>query len=213
MRITVLLLIVIIFLNVNTGCKSSSSGGKTFCDTTCMKDTMKFINDNSSLKPYVFVSPKDCNADMAIWSYKGMGINRKLELPAVRLNKDFVRCVINDTSNAWLLFNDCSTGRGFFLKVLYSKVGGQINPYAINNIDPKFSVSNDLAAYTDKGNVFVEEMSSGKKAMMTFGEQLEFDFTAIHQTLDSVNITPSRIWAKVKLKGGWKELEKKITLQ
>ena len=49
--------------------------------------------------------------------------------------------------------------------------------------------------------------------MMTLGEQLDFNFDAIHKTLDSVNISPSRIWANVKLNEGWKELEKSITLK
>ncbi len=84
---------------------------------------------------------------------------------------------------------------------------------AINNLDPKFSVAEGLIAYTDRGNIFVEEMATGKKAMMTFGEQLQFDYDAIHKTLDSVNISPSRIWVKVKLKRSWKTLEKSITLQ
>jgi hypothetical protein len=148
-----------------------------------------------------------------IWSYSGMGVNRKIELPAVQLNKDLVHCIINDTSNAWLLFNDCQTQRGFFVKVLFSKVSGRINPKAINNLDKKFAVSEGLVAYTDEGNLFVEDMSSGKQAMMTFGQQLDFDFDAIHKTLDSVNITPQKIWAKVKLNGEWKELQKDITLQ
>ena len=79
----------------------------------------------------------------------------------------------------------------------------------INNIDPKFSVSDNLIAYTDRGNIFVEDINTGKKALMTFGEKLEIDYDAIHEYIDSVNITNSRIWVKVKVKDGWKELEKK----
>jgi len=56
-------------------------------------------------------------------------------------------------------------------------------------------------------------MINGKKAMMTFGEDISPDYTAIHETIDSVNITPSRIWAKVKIKDAWKELEKKVELK
>lgn len=216
MRILFLLAIIILITATSStsGCKSS--GAKTFCDTACQKDTMKFIKNNNVLRPYVYISFKNCNADSVAWSYIGMGVNRKFELPAIRLNKDFVRCIINDTTNAWLLFNDCSTGRGFFMKMIYNKNSrsvGSLNPYAINSIDPKFSVADGLVAYTDKGNIFVEEGSTGKKAMMTFGEQLEFDFDNIHQTLDSVNITSSRIWAKFKVKDAWKEEEKNITLQ
>jgi hypothetical protein len=67
--------------------------------------------------------------------------------------------------------------------------------------------------YTDKGNIFVEDIATGKKALMTFGQQLDFDFDVIHETLDSVHITPDRIWAKVKVDKEWKTLEKNITLQ
>ena len=212
MRMILFSVIAILSLTINHGCKSSS-GSDEDCKAACPDDTLKFSNNNHPLEPYVYVSVKDCKADTAIWSYKGMGVNRKLELPAVQLNKDRVHCVINDTSNAWLLFNDCSTQRGFFLKVLFNKVGGKLNPNAINNLDPKFSISEGLVAYTDKGNLFVEDMKTGKTAMMTFGEALDFDFNAIHKTLDSVNVSPTRIWAKVKLEKGWKELDKNITLE
>ena len=199
-------------------CKSSS-GPATFCDTACMKDTIKFTKDNHPLKPYVYISAKDCTADSVIWSYDGMGVNRKLALgdilgASLHLNKDFIRCIFNDTSYVWLLFNDCSNGRGYSLKIPFSKKGN-ISPKAsaINGVDPKFSVAGGLVAYTDRGNIFIEEMTTGKKAMMTFGEDISPDYNAIHETIDSVNITPSRVWAKVKIKDAWKELEKKIALK
>jgi hypothetical protein len=200
------------------GCKSSS-GSATFCDTACLKDTLKFINEKNPLRPYVYISPKDCIADTVTWSYDGMGINRKMSLPdligdVVRLNPHYVRGMVTDTSYAWLLFNDCKNGRGYYLKIPFNKSKNiSRSARAINNLDPKFSVAEGLVVSTDQGNIFVEEMATGKKAMMTLGEQLQFDFDAIHQTLDSVNISPSRIWVKVKLNEGWKELEKDITLQ
>lgn len=83
----------------------------------------------------------------------------------------------------------------------------------INNIDPKFSIAGNLLAYTDRGNIYVEDITTGKKAMMTFGENLEIDYDVIHEYIDSVNITNSRIWVKVKIKDNWKELEKKIVLE
>ncbi|MBS1920879.1 MAG: hypothetical protein JST17_11550 [Bacteroidetes bacterium] len=200
------------------GCKSEKKA-VSFCDTACLRDTLKFVNENHPLKPYVYISPKDCVADTLIWSYNGMGANRKMDLPdmigdVVRLNKHYVRCVIVDTSYAWLLFNDCSNGRGYYLKIPFAKSKNiSRSARAINNLDPKFSVAEGLVAYTDQGNIFVEEMATGKKAMMTLGEQLQFDFNAIHNTLDSVNISPSRIWVKVKLNEGWKELEKSISMK
>ena len=49
--------------------------------------------------------------------------------------------------------------------------------------------------------------------MMTFGKQLDINYEDLHQTLDSVNITATRIWAKVKIDDKWQELEKNITLK
>lgn len=205
---------VVLLLIISCGEKKGSTSAA--CEQACPQDTLKFSNPDHPLKPYVYVTVKNCNADTVIWSYTGMGVNRKLELPAILLSKDLIRCTIIDTSKAWLLFNDCSTKRGFYLKALFDtkqKSLGSMNSKAINSLDKKFSVADGLVAYTDEGNLFVEDMTSGKKAMMTFGEQVPFDFNNIHHSLDSVNITASRIWAKVKLKAGWKELEKNITLQ
>ena len=217
------LVLAIIIITITVGfafisCKSSS-GSPTFCDTACMKDTIKFTNDKHPLKPYVYISAKDCTADSVIWSYDGMGVNRKLALAdilgtSLHLNKDFIRCTFNDTSYVWLLFNDCGTGRGYSLKIPFSKKGS-ISPKAsaINGLDPKFSVAEGLVAYTDRGNIFIEEMATGKKAMMTFGEDISPNYNAIHETIDSVNITPASVWAKVKIKDAWKELQKKIELK
>jgi hypothetical protein len=67
-----------------------------------------------------------------------------------------------------------------------------------------------LVAYTDKGNIFVEDMATGKKAMMTFGRMLaDLDYDAMHEFIDSVNITPTHIWAKI-LRGKTGRLLKRI---
>jgi hypothetical protein len=208
---------VIAFTLLFGSCKSSS-GPATFCDTACLKDTLKFSSDYE-LKPYVYISAKNCQADTLIWSYKGMGVNRKVGISdflntQVHLNKSYIRCFFKDTSYAWLLFNDCSNGRGYSLKLPFNKrndIGRKSSN--INNMDPKFAVAENMIAYTDRGNIYVEDMATGKKAMMTFGKALDIDYDAIHEYIDSVNITPDRIWVKVKVDGAWKELEKKITLE
>lgn len=217
MRILFVPAIVLFFAFTFGACKSSS-GLKTFCDTACLKDTIKFTG-NHFLKPYVWISAKNCLADTLIWSYSGMGVNRKVGLSdflnkTVHLNKDYVRCFIKDTSYAWLLFNDCSTGRGYSLKLPFNKtntIGRKSSN--INNLDPKFFVAENMIAYTDRGNIYVEDMATGKKAMMTFGKALEIDYDAIHEYIDSVNVTNSRIWVKVKIDNEWKELEKEIVLE
>jgi hypothetical protein len=218
MRLIAVLIIAVTIGFAFASCKSSS-GSPTFCDTVCLKDTFKFTKDNHPLRPYVYISVKDCKPDSLIWSYAGMGVNRKLDFTdltgiPVHLNKDFIRCVINDTSYAWLLFNDCNGGRGYYFKIPFDKTKnlGRSNR-AINGFDPKFSVSGSLMSYIDPGNIFVEDMTTGKTAMMTFGKDIEPDYANIHNSIDSVSITPARIWAKVKINNEWKEKEKKIELK
>ena len=193
------------------GCNASSNAPKLLCDTTCLKDTIKFSGDHL-LKPYVYITVNNCQADSLIWSYDGTTTNRKtkFDYSAAKMNKNFVRCLFKDANFAYILFNDCVTGRGFQIKLPYDKKESFVmKTSGINNIDPKFSVADNLIAYTDRGNIFVEDINTGKKALMTFGEKLEIDYDAIHEYIDSVNITNSRIWVKVKVKEGWKELEKK----
>lgn len=199
-------------------CKSSSPGAKTFCDTACFKDTVKFSGDHK-LKPYVYISARNCMADTIIWSYDGMGVNKKEAVSfftgrEVNLNKDRIRCVFKDTAYVWVLFNDCATGHGYSLKLPFNKTAAiGRKSKSINNIDPKFSIADNLVAYTDPGNIFVEDMLTGLTAQMTFGKDIGADHNAIHQSIDSVNITPTRIWVKVKIDNEWKELEKTIILK
>lgn len=200
-----------------TSCKSS--GSPTFCDTACLKDTLKFSNETNKYQPSVFISAKNCKPDTIAWSYIGMGVNRKMDFGGlvgadIHLSKDFVRCIINDTSYAWLLFNDCDGGRGYYLKIPFNKTKslGRSNR-ALNNFDPKYSVSSDLIAYMDKGNIFIEDMNTGKTATMTFGRDIAPDFANLHNSIDSVNITPARAWARYKVDNEWKEVEKKIELK
>jgi len=197
-----------IFFSCNN--KNSTATKATFCDTVCMQDSMKFIDNNNKLQPYVYISAKNCSGDTLTWGFIGQNKNIPFDY---KLNKDYTRCYIRDTSFALLVFNTCTNGRGYFLKLSYAKKSSfRKSTTAINNFDPKFSVADSLLAYTDKGNLFVEDIGSEKKTSMTFGKELDFDFDAIHETLDSVNITRSRIWAKVKVDGEWKTLEKNIAL-
>lgn len=213
----ILAALVILFAAANQSCKQAEAP-KNFCDTACLKDSIKF-NSAFKLHPYVYISARNCGPDTLIWSYDGMGVNRKagfgnLFNAAVNLNPKFVRCVINDTSYAWLLFNDCATGRGFQLKLPYNKSQNfSIKTSGINNLDPKFSVDDKLVVSTDRGNLYVEDMMTGKKAMMTFGKKLDIDYDAIHEYIDSVNVTPKKIWVRVKVDNAWKDLEKTIELQ
>jgi hypothetical protein len=198
----------------------SGSGAKMFCDTACLQDTIKFIKEDHKLKPYIYISAVNCLPDSVIWSYSGLGTNRKLSFNdfgghKFNLNKSYMHCFFNDTSYAWLLFNDCSNGRGYFAKIPFNKSQNIIRKgSALNKFDPKFAVSDGLVAYTDRGNIFVEDMATGKEAMMTFVKMLpDLDYDAMHEFIDSVNITPTRIWAKVLMGKEWKPIEKTITLK
>lgn len=199
------------------GCKSGETA-KTFCDTTCLKDSIKFTGDHK-LAPYVYITASSCIADTITWSYKGMGVNRKIDIAgllknSVHINKNNIKCFIKDTAYAWLVFNDCASGRGYQVKLPFNKtadIGRKSG--GINNTDPKFAVADGLIAYTDRGNIFVEEIATGKKAQMTFGEDLGIEFDIIHEYIDSVSITPTKIWSKVKIGKEWVVKEKDITLE
>src|ERR1044072_2739941 len=177
--IIVLAVIMLIFLSCNN--KNSTTTTKpSFCDTVCMQDSVKFVDTNNKLKPYVYISAKNCIGDTLTWGFIGQNKNIPFEY---RLNKDYTRCYIKDTSYALLVFNTCENGRGYFLKLSYAKKSSfRKSTTAINNFDSRFSVEDSLLAYTDKGNLFVEDIGNEKTASMTFGKELDFDFDAIHET-------------------------------
>lgn len=219
MRIPILLAIAVAFSVPFFSC-NNSGGAATFCDTVCIKDTIRFVNNNNPLHPVVLLSPNNCNADTIIWSYDGMDVTRKTDIAgligkAVKMNKDFMTAYFKDTSYAMLVFNDCETGRGYQLKVPYSKnerLG--IRTSGINKFDKKFNVAEGLIAYTDRGNIFIEEPESGKTAQMTFGKAIEkIDYDNIHDTFDSISVTSNHVWVKLKMENTWQVKEKDIVLK
>src|SRR5437773_12166975 len=93
---------IILIISALSSCNNESgNAGHIFCDTACMKDSMKFIKDESKLKPFVLIKAKDCNADTLKWGR--IGVRRAIEFH-YRLNKDYTRCFFNDTAYAWLIF-------------------------------------------------------------------------------------------------------------
>jgi hypothetical protein len=210
-KLTIAAIVAVFFFS---SCSNSGDGDKNaLCDTVCQKDSIKFRDEQNKFRPFVFISAKNCKSDSLKWGYSGSE-KTIIDFQKYKLNKDFTRCYINDTSYAWLVFNLCETGRGYLLKLPYSEnVQLFKSSAALNNFDPKFSVAEGIVAYTDRGNLFVEEMATQKKAMMTFGKETQMELDYIHDVIDSVNITPTRIWAKVKIDGEWKEIGKNITLK
>lgn len=216
MRIALLVLLTSVAAWHFSGCKSAS-GTVLFCDTTCLQDTLMFKNTSHPLQPYVYISVDDCVPDTIGRGYEGAGVSRKLrfsallDYPELRLNPSKILGYAGDTSYSYLLFNDCITGRGFAIKLPYAANGRlSVRSSAVNNHDPKFSVAEGLLAYTDRGNIFVEDMNTGKEVMMTFGKALDINYDHIHDYIDSVNITRDRIWTRIKIDDKWEDKEKAV---
>jgi len=196
---------------------TSSSAPASFCDT-CLKDSLKFEGDHP-LRPYVYITAKDCRPDSIGWNFEEYGSGKKssfedlIGMP-VSIHKEQFTCVFQDTSYAWLVFSDCFSSRGIQVHLPLTLSGKlNIRRSGINSFDPKFSIDKGLIAYSDGGNIFVEELTTGKKATMTFGQDIGTNFDAVHETIDSVSVTPTHVWAKVKIGNDWKELQKNIELK
>ena len=220
MRFLVSLVFLVIITWTVTSC--GSSGPKTFCDTACVNTPFKFMHPHADT-PFVTVSVKNCKPDSLYWSHKRLPSVRKqsfFELVSVldedvRINKDYISCYFNDTSYAWLKFNDCRNGRGFLLKLPYSKADKwSIYTSALNNFDPKFHVEDGIIAYYDETFIYAQDQATGKlDRMLMNNTKLDIDHNNVHGTFDSVNITRNRIWANVKIKGSFQPKEKKIELK
>lgn len=220
MRLPLLTLFAILGGMILPGCQGSSSGkgSAPLCDTTCLKDSILFKGDHAS-RPIVMLTASQCLADTLIWSYDGMGVNRKIGLKTVMnalmpIQASHARCIFHDNKKAWLLFNDCATGRGYQVKLPYDKRESiSVRSSGINPIDPKFNIGDNLIAYTDRGNIYVEHAIRGTTAMMTFKEEVPIDYDHIHDHIDSVMISSTRIWVRIKIQDQWKELQKEIDLE
>ena len=215
------LILLLLFASALFSCGNKSAKNEVmFCDTACLTDTIKFIKEEHKLQPYLYISTANCLPDSVIWSYKGLGINRKLSfddfgLHKFPIDKSNMICYIKDTSYIWWLFNDCTYGRGYLAKIPFNKKSSITRKgSALNKFDPKFDVAEGIVAYTDRGNIFIEEMSTGKQAMMTFGKMLDgLDYDAMHEYIDTIKITSNRIWAKILLNNKWVEKEKAISFE
>ena len=220
MKLLRLLIIPVCIITLAWHMSSCGSSGKTgFCDTACITDTLRYVQAHPDT-PFVLLSVKNCQPDTFIWSHKGLDTKRKMgfyELVGkdVRLNKDFISCYFNDTSYAWLKFNDCITGRGFLVKLPYSKNDKwSIYTSALNSFDKKFHVEDGLIAYYDETFIYAQDQATGKLDRMLMNNTgMDIDHNDIHSTFDSVNITRNKIWAKIKIKGQFTPKEKQIALK
>ncbi len=220
MRILSIFFITACFVLALNACNSSPKETKheAFCEGNCDTDSVK-VKTTGKDRAYVLILLKNCEGDSVTWGNAKMDTYRQLpfgELTGknMKLNENYVKIDVYESKYAWVTFNECEWGQGYAIKLPFSKTENIFRKNsAINSIDPKFRVHDSLIAYTDRGNIFVEEKSTGKKASMTFGVKTEMEYDNMHATLDSVNITPTRIWAKVKIGKEWKNLEENITLK
>lgn len=218
MRIVAILSLLIFLAGPFTFTACNSGSAAPFCDTTCNNDTLRFSIDHPD-KPYVAIGMKDCRPDTVTWSHSKMGTKMKaifatLTGKEVQINKSHFRYFFKDTSYVWLIFNECINGQGFAAKLHFNKSSTTLRKNgALNSFDPKFVIDQSLVAFTDKGNVFVEELATGKTATLTFGQKVDLDFTDIHDKIDSVVVTPTYMRARVKIDNEWKIFDKNITLQ
>jgi hypothetical protein len=195
-------------------CKNSSNTAKTFCDTTCVNDSIRF-KGNSTQGQKLTISIKNCKPESIEWENKNVirtiDINEYLSKD-IKINPAFANCAFQD-SCTWLAFNDCITGRGYLLKLPYSKQDA-IGTYkaALNSFDKKFTVDPDLRAYTDGGNIYIVNVKTGKEAEMTFKEDYQMDYDHIHNTIDTINVSKNRIYVKLLKADKEVPLEKNISL-
>ena len=215
MRVLLLLLSIGFFF---TACNSGADkSAQTFCDTTCINDTFKFSNDHK-LRPRVIITVNNCTADSITWTHDALPANRQMHMGTlldglVRLNNSAISCFLKDTSYAWVAFNDCLTGRGYLMQLPFDKTKSvRKMSSAINSFDKKFVVPDDIRAYADYSTIYVEDINTGKKEQMTFKEEYKIDFNNIHEVIDSVNISPGRIYVELVKSGEKIPLEKQISL-
>lgn len=188
----------------------------SLCTDPCLKDSVKFAGDHA-LKPYVYILPDNCFADTVVWSHKLVEKNKKIILSEytnrdVIISPQTITAHFKDTGYVWLLFNDCTTSRGYALQLPFDTVR-PIKKYlsALNRIDQRYNVAEGLIAYADYSFVYVEDMNTGKTAQMLLSEkELSIDFNAIHNTFDSVHITRNRMYVKLN---GKDPVEKTISLE
>ena len=213
MRTAILILAASAFF---VSCNNSGSGA-TFCDTVCNGKEI-VLNGDGDFNQELTISLKDCAGDTVAWTHGKTFMKKKIHLPefldkTVKLNKSAVTAFFQDTTQIWLSFNDCISGRGYLLKLPYSSSDYKKITGALNSFDPKFAVDPDLRAYTDRGNLYVANVRTGQEVSMTFKKEYDIDFDNLHESVDSVNVNKQKMFIRLIDKdGSKKEFEKTIQL-
>ncbi|MEI6947254.1 hypothetical protein V9K67_08660 [Paraflavisolibacter sp. H34] len=199
-------------------CKNNEVQTATnFCDTTCVTETFKWDGE-AAQKSYVTLSVNNCLADTLTWFHKSMESSRSMHMGTLmdnttRPSKDAIKVQFVGNKAAWLTYNDCMTGRGFMVVMPFDKKESlRKMSSALNSFDKKFVVPDDLRAYADYSNIFVEDINTGKVEKMSFKKEYTIHWNNIHETIDSINVSKNRIFVQLKENGENIPLEKNISL-
>lgn len=206
------LLLATIITSCGGSANQEAANSGSFCkDSACMSEPLQF-NDPAPSKNAVSVSFKDCKIDSIHWN-NGIIIFNEFIPNEVRPSKSYFACEFSGAKYAWLKFNDCSTGRGFLIKVPFDKKETpQKITSAINDFDPKFNVEKGLIAYYDNTFIYVQDILSGKEAktLLTDTGVKGIDYYDVHSLIDSVHITKDNLYAKLIIDGKPVEQNKPI---
>jgi len=211
--------VAIVAAFASVSCNNDAAPVALLCDTACNSDTIKFENSGPE-KPYVRIAFADCSPDTIIWSHKGMESDRVMAFSDLvdendlRLSKDNMNCYFKDDKYAWLEFNDCRNARGYLIRLTYSK-DSSIAKYrsALTHFDPRYSIQDGLICYADYTFFYIEDIYTGAKAQVKMADkQLDIDYSDIHASYDSVNVTRNKVWLKLNDKGKELIVEKDISL-
>lgn len=199
-------------------CGNKEQAPVTLCEKPCVSDTISFSLPQNEFEPFVKLIPGNCLVDTVVWSSKVIPTKRKIHLSTMlglipALDKSTIKCYIKDTSYAFLVFNDCLTRRGFWLKLsLGTKEEMEKSISAFNPADPRYSVEEGLICYKANNTFFVQEIMTGKKASVELpSPKLEFENT--YEVVDSVHITRNRLFLNLRDGGKEKAFEKSIELK
>ncbi len=207
MKLLSITFVIAILVFISCTNQSKEATAVPFCsDTTCITEPI-LVKSDASGKPFIKISFKDCGIDSVHWEKGGMGsikdiiFSEFIEKP-VRPVQQFLTTEIIDGKYAWVKFNDCTTGRGYVLKLSFDKEGATSKfTSAINNFDPKFKVEEGLVAYYDNTFIYVEDQKTGQiaKQLLTDTGVTDINYDDVHSLIDSVNITKTNIYAKLKV--------------
>jgi len=220
MQVKSLIFLLFSFAPVATvflSCNNKAPEAEKFCNDACLSDTVRFTGLHSE-EPYLAVIPSNCVADTIEWSHKKLETKRKIHLSTflgnmVYLNKSTIKGYVIDTSFAILVFNDCDTRRGYWLRLPFAKSGSMEKSIsALNDIDPRYAVEEGLLCYKSSNTIYVEDIKTRKTEKIII-EEPKLEFETMYDIIDSVNVTRSRFF--IQMKNGSKIIpfEKKINLQ